>query len=339
MRPRVMPAAATAAGARVMPVAVAVGPAVPAVPPVAVTAPAVPAASPGVNVVDKHQTQDHRRDVHQLAHGFPLVIGSLVLVNFVSPQETRSMEKVRPEPARPSTADKNSLAASQGSRPLVPFRTDPPIMAVSFPEPGPAMDHPSYARTNPTLLDRLRRDPANQAAWSEFLQRYAPRIYAWCRRWDLQPADAEEVTQNVLLKLVGKLATFSYDPSRSFRGWLKTLTHHAWVDYLDSVKGRAAGGNGSQAMAVLQSIEARDDLVKRLEEEFDHELLAEAMARVRERVEPQTWEAFRLTSLEGLSGAEAAARIPMKEAMVFIARGRVLKMLRQEIRALEGSQE
>lgn len=199
------------------------------------------------------------------------------------------------------------------------------------------MENSPHARTSPTLLDRLRRDPANQAAWSEFLQRYTPRIYGWCRRWDLQPADAEEVTQNVLLKLVGKLATFAYDPSRSFRGWLKTLTHHAWIDYLESVKSRGIGGDGSRAMAVLQSIEARDDLVQRLEEEFDHELLEEAMARVRKRVEPQTWEAFRLTSLEGLSGAEAAVRIPMKEAMVFIARGRVLKLLRQEVQNLEGA--
>jgi RNA polymerase sigma-70 factor (ECF subfamily) len=201
------------------------------------------------------------------------------------------------------------------------------------------MDSPSYARTNPTLLDRLRRDPANQAAWGEFVERYTPRIYSWCRRWDLQSADAEEVTQNVLLKLVGKMATFSYDPSRSFRGWLKTLTHHAWIDYLESVKSRGSGGDGSRVMAVLESARARDDLVKRLEEEFDHELLEEAMARVQGRVEPQTWEAFRLTSVEGLSGAEAAARIPMKEAMVFIARGRVLKLLRQEIRDLGGAAE
>jgi RNA polymerase sigma-70 factor (ECF subfamily) len=185
------------------------------------------------------------------------------------------------------------------------------------------------------LLDRLRQDPDNQAAWGEFVQRYAPRIYAWCRHWRLQPADAEEVTQNVLVKLVAKLATFTYDPSRSFRAWLKTLTHHAWVDYLDSFKTVGTGGDSSQMRQRLESLEARDDLVQRLNAEFDQEVLQEAMARVRQRVEPQTWQAFSLTSLEGLTGPEAAARIPMKEAMVFVARGRVLKMLRQEIQRLE----
>jgi RNA polymerase sigma-70 factor (ECF subfamily) len=174
------------------------------------------------------------------------------------------------------------------------------------------MDSHSLARTSPTLLDRLRQDPGDQAAWEEFLRRYTPRIYGWCRRWNLQPADAEEVTQNVLMKLITRLATFVYDPSRSFRAWLRTLTHNAWVDYLEGLKAQAAGG--SEVLDCLQSLEARDDLVKRLEEEFDQEILAEAMARVRERVEPQTWEAFRLMSLEGLSGSEAAARIPLTRA-------------------------
>jgi len=182
--------------------------------------------------------------------------------------------------------------------------------------------------TRATLLGRLfRSGSADEDAWREFVNHYGRQIYKWCRHWRLQDADAEEVTQNVLLKLVTRLATFAYDPSRSFRAWLKTLTHNAWVDYLESLKTQGAGGDGSVVMHQLQSVEARDDLVQRLQEEFDHEIMEEAMARVRERVEPQTWEAFRLLSVEGLSGSEAAARIPMKEAMVFIARGRVLKLL------------
>ena len=195
------------------------------------------------------------------------------------------------------------------------------------------------SETSPTLLGRLSQDPGDQSAWQQFVSHYSPLIYGWCRRWNLQPADAEEVTQNVLLKLVAKLGGFRYDPSRSFRAWLKTLTHHAWVDYLESLKARGLGAADSQVVALLERIEARDDLVRRLEAEYDHELLEEAMNRVRQRVEPQTWEAFRLTSVEGLSGSEAAARIPMKEAMVFVARGRVLKLLRQEVQKLGGEAE
>jgi RNA polymerase sigma-70 factor (ECF subfamily) len=90
---------------------------------------------------------------------------------------------------------------------------------------------------------------------------------------------------------------------------------------------------------MLQNVEARANLVKQLEEEFDRELLEEASARVRLRVAPQTWEAFRLTAMEGLSGAEAAARIPMQVAQVFVAKRRVQKMLTEEVARLEQAEE
>jgi RNA polymerase sigma-70 factor (ECF subfamily) len=63
----------------------------------------------------------------------------------------------------------------------------------------------------------LRNDPGDQSAWSAFVDRYGPQIYAWCLRWKLQEADAQDVTQMVLVKLVRQLPNFTYDPSRSFR--------------------------------------------------------------------------------------------------------------------------
>jgi RNA polymerase sigma-70 factor (ECF subfamily) len=190
--------------------------------------------------------------------------------------------------------------------------------------------------TRVTLLGRLRRDPADQAVWEEFVEHYGPRIYGWCRRWNLQEADAQDVTQNVLLRLAEKLRDFSYDPSRSFRAWLKTLTHHAWSDFVESRRRPGLGSGDSGVEKLLHSVEAREDLVKQLEAEFDREILAEAMLRVRLRVAPQTWEAFRLTALEGLSGAEAGQRIPMQVAQVFVAKRRVQKMLQEEVARLEG---
>jgi RNA polymerase sigma factor (sigma-70 family) len=190
----------------------------------------------------------------------------------------------------------------------------------------------SGARTSPTLLGRLRTAPTDQTAWGEFVDRYGPRIYAWCRRWQLQEADAQDVTQNVLLRLAEKMHGFDYDRARSFRGWLRTLTHHAWCDF---VSGRQAAGGGSQLLEVLHRVEAREDLQGRLEEELDRELLAEAMARVRLRVEPHTWEAFELLAVQGCSGAEAASRLGMKVATVFVARSKVNKMIREEMSRLD----
>ena len=61
-------------------------------------------------------------------------------------------------------------------------------------------------------------------------------------------------------------------------------------------------------MRQIEEAPAREDLARRIEEAFDEELLQQATESVQERIEYQTWEAFRLTALERLSGAEASRR-------------------------------
>jgi RNA polymerase sigma-70 factor (ECF subfamily) len=194
------------------------------------------------------------------------------------------------------------------------------------------------ARTSASLLARIRQDATDQVAWSEFVRRYGQQIYRWCRKWRLQEPDAEDVTQTVLVKLAEKMRTFSYDPSRSFRAYLKTLTHYAWCDFLEARKRPGAGSGDSAVLQALQTVEARDDLVQHLNAEFDHELLDEAMTRVQQRVETHTWEAFRLTALERLSGSAVAEQLNMKVATVFKAKSKVQKLLQEEIGKLEEPQ-
>src|SRR5436309_8851518 len=117
------------------------------------------------------------------------------------------------------------------------------------------MDSPADTPTSTSLLIRIR-DPRDQDAWREFMRRYEGQIYGWCRHWKLQEADARDVTQDVMRKLAEKMRSFSYDPARSFRGWLKTLAHHAWRDFIDARRG-VAGSGDSQVLEVLQSHEAR----------------------------------------------------------------------------------
>jgi RNA polymerase sigma-70 factor (ECF subfamily) len=189
--------------------------------------------------------------------------------------------------------------------------------------------------TSPSLLGRLQQQPTDEAAWQEFVSRYAPRLLGWCRQWRLQDADAQDVTQMVLTRLAQRIQAFVYDPSRSFRGWLRTLAQHAWSDFVSASQRGGRGSGDSETLHCLNSISARDDLVARLEAEFDHEVLAEASARVQLRVEPESWEAFRLITLEGLSGNEAAHKLSKEVAAVFKARSRVQALLRDEIRKLE----
>jgi RNA polymerase sigma-70 factor (ECF subfamily) len=200
------------------------------------------------------------------------------------------------------------------------------------------MNSPSGPPTSPTLLGRLQATPTDEAAWVEFVSRYGPRIYAWARRWNLQDADAQDVTQMVLARLARRLRTFVYDKGGSFRSWLRTVTRNTWSDFIQAGARPDRGSGDSNILACLESAEAEADLVARLEQEFDQELFDEAVARVRLRVAPSSWDAFRLTALEGQSGAEAASQLGMQITAVFKARSRIQKMLQEEVHKLGGGE-
>jgi len=135
--------------------------------------------------------------------------------------------------------------------------------------------------------------------------------------------------------LARKLRHFNYDPQRSFRGWLRTLAHHAWSDFITDRRRAGLGSGDTDVLERLHSVEAGEDLARQLDEECERDLLEEAMARVRLRVEARTWDAFRLLALESRSGAEAAAQLGMKVATVFVARSKVQRMIQEEARKLD----
>ena len=141
------------------------------------------------------------------------------------------------------------------------------------------MELDSVDPTSATLLDRVGLSPNDQAAWARFVGVYGSKIRGWCRKWGLQEADSEDVTQDVLLRLAQKLGSFQYDPSRSFRGWLRTVTQNALADFLAHRKRQCAGSGDDAVCEQLQSVQARDDLLEHLKDQFDSEILAVACAR------------------------------------------------------------
>lgn len=181
----------------------------------------------------------------------------------------------------------------------------------------------------------MRDDVRQHQAWTEFVERYGPRIEGWCRRWGLQDADAHDVTQDVLLQLSKQMQSFHYDRNGKFRSWLKTVSWRAWADYLKA-QGRNAAKPGSLGLLEqLDTLEARSDLMDQLDDEANREILEVAIRRIRARVNDNTFEAFRLMTFEGLSGTEVAEKTGMKVGGVFVAKSRVDKMLSEEVGLLE----
>jgi RNA polymerase sigma-70 factor (ECF subfamily) len=188
--------------------------------------------------------------------------------------------------------------------------------------------------TSLTLMMRVQQDPADSQAWDEFVQRYQPIIRAWCLRWGSQPSDADDVAQQVLVRLLGAMKKYHYNSSAGFRGWLKTVTHNAWLDFVGS-RPRTSAKDQEHLASIADSHDALADLENQMEHAFEQELLDLAMRRVEGRVKPTTWEAFRLTHIQNLSGTEAADQLNVPVSQVYVAKHRVVKLLKEELQGLK----
>jgi RNA polymerase sigma factor (sigma-70 family) len=193
------------------------------------------------------------------------------------------------------------------------------------------------ARTRASLL-LAAADPANGVARAAFADCYEPLIRDWIRRKGLQPSDQDDVAQTVLTRIFEWLNNGRYDPSKRFRGMLYRAVCHAVVDLYRGWHrrpGARGGGGDSGVMDLLHEAPAPDDARAVVDEVVDQierdQQVGDACERIRARVKPRTWEAFRLTAVEGLTGPEAAERLGMNETAVLMAKHRVLKMVRREL--------
>ena len=197
--------------------------------------------------------------------------------------------------------------------------------------------------TSATLLLRLR-NLDDQDAWDEFVQRYAPQVFFWCRQNGLQDSDASDVTQEVLAKLVACMRDFEYQSQRgSFRGWLKTVTRNAVCDLARRWERRIGGSGDTHVHDFLHRLaapEKLETLAESIESQYEQELLAEAESRVKLRVKAQTWEAYQLAAIQRLSAKDTAERLQMSVSEVYVCKSRVIKHLREEVERLsKGSNE
>ena len=193
-------------------------------------------------------------------------------------------------------------------------------------------------QTSLTLLHRLRNQPQDPDGWQEFVNCYGPLVSSWCRRWGLQPTDADDVTQEVMISLAKQMAEFEYDPTGRFRSWLKTIARRGWCDFL----ARRSKNRELQATEIANLVHSEDasaDLFRRLDAELEKQLYEAAAANIRLRVNPKTWQAFDMTARQGKKGKDVADSLGMAVATVYVARSKVTKLIQQEIRRLDGGSE
>jgi RNA polymerase sigma-70 factor (ECF subfamily) len=170
-----------------------------------------------------------------------------------------------------------------------------------------------------------------------FQARYRGVILGWCLRRGLSPEGAEDLTQDVLLKLFEQLPHYRHDPSRGqFRGWLKAVVNNALTDFWRRQRQRVErGGVGGtdflDRLGDLATPEPAGELSTMIEEQA-RTTAAEILDRVRARVKETTWQAFYQTMVEQRPAAEVAAELKLSVASVYKASYRVKQMVQEEYR-------
>jgi RNA polymerase sigma-70 factor (ECF subfamily) len=188
--------------------------------------------------------------------------------------------------------------------------------------------------TRKSLL--LRAQTGEENAWKALTTLYRPLMVAWLTRQGVPPHDLEDLSQEILLRVVKHLPSFQHSGQRgAFRSWLRTIVCSRTADYWRAQAARTAAKGGSGAVANLEQIEdPNSDLNRQWDEEHDRYVLDCLLDLVEAEFEPATLQAFRRLALDGAAGAAVATELGMSVPAVYGAKSRVLQRIRQEAEGL-----
>jgi RNA polymerase sigma-70 factor (ECF subfamily) len=205
-------------------------------------------------------------------------------------------------------------------------------MSESVRNPGSPADAPASSATPRSLLERVKASDA--AAWERLVHLYAPLVFHWCRRWDLQDEDAADIFQEVFQAVATHITGFRKERSGdTFRGWLRTITRNKVHDHFRRLGREPAGVGGTDAQKQLAQVPAppTSDEDGAGEAEAERGLFRRALELIRAEFEERTWRAFWRTAVDDQSPRDVAAELSMSPGAVRVAKSRVLQRLREEL--------
>lgn len=187
----------------------------------------------------------------------------------------------------------------------------------------------THAATRASLLLRLK-DAEDVAAWDEFAAIYGPVVYRVAVSRGFQAADAENIVQEVYLAVASSISSWlERDDRGRFLAWLLRIARNAAVDLLTLRATRSLGQDGSRAEAAFAQLAIPSEVSSSLDLEYERMVFRWAADQVRQSVDAHTWDAFWLTSIEGVSVRDAADKLQTRPGNIYFARSRVMSRIKR----------
>ncbi len=166
----------------------------------------------------------------------------------------------------------------------------------------------------------------DSGAWAEMVRAHHKRVYGLCYRFTGNPADAEDLTQDVFLKVYSNLSSFDLTRG-SLQVWITTMTRNLLVDNFRRTRNQRATGSLDEGWDATDELKPIDRLTAA--GASAHELAAqkELAAMVQNAlalVSVELREAVILRDLQDLDYKEIAQVLNIPEGTVKsrISRGR-----------------
>jgi RNA polymerase sigma-70 factor (ECF subfamily) len=205
----------------------------------------------------------------------------------------------------------------------------------------------SLLPTRQSLLSRLR-DWQDEEGWREFFESYWRLIYNVARRADLSDIEAQEVVQNTFIYLSRKMPKFHYDRSHgSFKSWLRVVTRSRINVYCRTEKTgeklvrQPLGAEADEALESAENLAAAggETLDEVWQREWEQNLVSTAFRRLRRKVSTQQLLIFRTALFGELPISQVAKKLGVSVAQVYLARHRVGRLFKAEIKRLRAETE
>lgn len=180
--------------------------------------------------------------------------------------------------------------------------------------------------TSISLLRRLQEMPTDND-WSRFVDIYSPLLFRWSRRQGLSIEDSVDLVQEVLMTLIEKLRSFSYDPSKSFRAWLRTIVVNRAIDFQRSNNARR---NRPLEESLASQLIAPDTQLYD-EAEYRRLMIVRSLQLIKESESELTFQAGWLQLVEGMRASDVAQRLDISINSAYLAKSRVLSKLRSDL--------